>query len=284
MSITANNLIENLEKKLKERIKESLYKKPREISPILDFTENYRWTKNMSIPIPDYEVEEVEGEAPPFKSVILKGHLMSTPVPIPIGLSLVNNINFDIVEHVFNLIAEDFRITQEKAILQGDGGITGLSTLNNVVETAAVDAITSDELVFIKSSIYGEHLAKNCCWVMHPDTLANIELIKDGVGRYLWNDPVSGISKAFATNLFGYPVYASENMPEPAPGKVAIYFGDFLEVMCKFSENVNLQILKEKYALQNAIGIHVELEFDAKLKDNDTKGIVALKFKSKGGK
>ncbi len=181
---------------------------------------------------------------------------------------------------MFNLVAEDFRITQEKAILRGHSGIKGLTTLTNVVETAAVDTITSDDLVTIRCKIYGEHLTGNCCWVMHPDTYTKIILLKDAVGRYAFQQDNAGLSKGFSSTILGYPVYVSENMPEPGAGKVAIYFGDFSQIYCKFSENVSIQVLKELYAPQNAIGILVELEFDAKLKDNDTKGIVALKFKS----
>ena len=151
--------------------------------------------------------------------------------PVPIGLDLVNNVNFNIVEEVFNMLAEDFRITQEKAILQGHLGIKGLTTLTNIVETEATDAITSDELVLIESSIYGEHLTGNCCWVMHPRTYTKIKLLKDGVGRYSFIQDNAGLCQGFSTTILGYPVYVSENMPEPAPGKVALYFVNFLKLL-----------------------------------------------------
>lgn len=260
---------------LKTKINESLYDKLWEISPILNFVEKYYGPGNLSIPVLD-----LEGESQTFKSVILKGHLLSSRVPI--GLDLVRNTNniVNIVEEVFNMLAEDFRITQEKAILQGHLGIKGLTTLTNIVETEATDAITSDELVTVNSKIYGKYLTRNCCWVMHPRTYQKIKLLKDGVGRYSFEKDFSGLGKGFSTSILGYPVYISENMPEPIPGEVALYFGDFSEVMCKFSEAVELQILKERYALQNAIGILGFEEFDAKLKDDNSQGIVALKFKA----
>lgn len=284
----AQNLIINDNEAIVPTIySKDVYSRIFEISPIFGFIKKYYGPGKMSFPVRDdserprgavhaEDFEEVESKAPKFKSIILEGHLLSSHTAI--GLKLVNNTNVNIVEEVFNLIAEDFRITQEKAILQGDEGIKGLSTLTNVIETAANDAITSDDLVRLKNKIYSRYRTKNCCWVMHPDTLSNIELLKDGVGRYLWNEPVSGISKVFATNLFGYPVYTSENMPAPEAGKVAIYFGDFSQIYCKFSENVSIQVLKEKYATQHAIGIIGFEEFDAKLIDNNSQGIAALKF------
>lgn len=269
----------------------NIYSRLFAISPIFNFVEKYSGPGNLSIPVLDLtefskytksakDFEEVEGESPAFKSVVLEGHLTSKLIPV--GLSLVNNVNFNIVEYVFNLLAKCFRITHEKAILRGhsEGKIKGLTTLTNVVETAATDTITSDELVLIESSIYGEHLTENCCWVMHPRTYQKIKLLKDGVGRYSFEKDFSGLSKGLSTNILGHPVYISENMPEPTPGEVALYFGDFSEVMCKFSETVKLQVLKEVYATRHAIGILGFEEFDAKLKDNNSQGIVALKFKA----
>lgn len=286
----AENLIINDNEAIVPTIySKDIYSRIFEISPIFGFIQKYYGPGKMSFPVRDdserprgaihaEDFKEVGSRAPKFKSIILDGYLLSSDMAI--GLKLVNNTNVNIIEHVFNMIAEDFRITQEMAILQGDDKIKGLTTLTNVIETAANDAIAPDDLIRLKNKVYNRYRKKTCCWVMHPDTLANIELIKDGVGRYLWNEPVSGISKAFDTILFGYPVYASENMPAPEPGKTAIYFGDFSQIYCKFSENVNIQILKEKYATQHAMGIIGFEEFDAKLIDDNSQGIAALKYKA----
>ena len=76
-----NLIIDNDRAILSTFYSKEFYSRIFEISPILNFTEKYYGPENMSIPIPDYEAE---GEAPTFKSVILKGHLMSSG-PVPIG-------------------------------------------------------------------------------------------------------------------------------------------------------------------------------------------------------
>ena len=73
------------------------------------------------------------------------------------------------------------------------------------------------------------------------------------------------ISTPFGTSLLGKPVYVSDNMPDIATGKKVIYYGDMRGLATKFNENINIEVLREKYADEHAVGVVGWLEFDAKV-------------------
>jgi HK97 family phage major capsid protein len=56
-------------------------------------------------------------------------------------------------------------------------------------------------------------------------------------------------------------------MPEIASGVNAIYYGDMKGLATKFSEDMNIQVLREKYATMHATGIVGWVSFDAKVEN-----------------
>ena len=56
-------------------------------------------------------------------------------------------------------------------------------------------------------------------------------------------------------------------MPEIAAGNTAIYYGDMMGLATKFNENMNIEVLRERYADEHAYGVIGWLEFDAKVID-----------------
>ncbi|MBR2274110.1 MAG: phage major capsid protein [Alphaproteobacteria bacterium] len=99
---------------------------------------------------------------------------------------------------------------------------------------------------------------------MSPATRTALRLLKDDVGRYLLQDDITA---PFGTTLLGKPVYVSDNMPDMAAGKTAIFYGDIKGLATKFSEDINIEVLREKYADEHAIGVISWFEFDAKVED-----------------
>ena len=51
-------------------------------------------------------------------------------------------------------------------------------------------------------------------------------------------------------------------------GNVVIYYGDMRGLATKVSENLEIEVLREKYATQHAVGVVGWLEFDSKVEDN----------------
>ena len=110
---------------------------------------------------------------------------------------------------------------------------------------------------------------------MSPKTRTALRTLKSKTGYYLLNDD---ISSPFGSTLLGKPVYVSDNMSDITAGKVAIYYGDMKGLATKFSEEINIEVLRERYADEHAIGVIGWLEFDAKVIDEQQ--IAKLTIKS----
>ena len=67
-------------------------------------------------------------------------------------------------------------------------------------------------------------------------------------------------------------------MPEIAADTTIAYYGDMKGLATKFSEELEVEVLREKYATQHAVGIVGYTEFDAKVEDQQK--LAALKMKA----
>ena len=56
-------------------------------------------------------------------------------------------------------------------------------------------------------------------------------------------------------------------MPAVASGKTSIYYGDFSGLAVKISEDMNIEVLREKFATQHAIGVVGWIEVDSKVEN-----------------
>jgi HK97 family phage major capsid protein len=97
---------------------------------------------------------------------------------------------------------------------------------------------------------------------MSPATRTALRLLKDQRGMYLLQDDLTSL---FGSVLLGRPVFVSENMENMAAGKTTIFYGDMTGLATKFSEEINIQVLREHYAAMHAIGVVGFFEFDSKV-------------------
>ena len=56
-------------------------------------------------------------------------------------------------------------------------------------------------------------------------------------------------------------------MDEIGAGKTPIFYGDISGLATKFVEELEMEVLREKYADQHAVGVVAWMEFDAKVED-----------------
>ena len=218
------------------------------------------------------EFTSLSSNAGKFQKVELSNHLAGALTLV--SKSLINNSDFDIVGFVVDQMSESIQSFLENVILNGDTdhGVKGLSDVKTV-ETASGTAITADEVIKLKDSVKDAYQS-NAFFIMNSTTRTALRLLKDKNDRYLLNDD---ISSTFGTTLLGKDVYVSDNMPEIAAGKVAIYYGDFKGLVTKFSENIDIQVLRERYADMHAVGVVGWVEFDSAVADKGA--IVGMKMK-----
>ena len=111
-------------------------------------------------------------------------------------------------------------------------------------------------------------------WIMHPATFTAIKKLKDGNNRYLLQDDVTG---EFPFRLLGKPVYLSDNMPSVAAGAKTVLYGDMRGLSVNFRENISVEVLREKYATQHALGVVTWFEFDSKVTDHQRMAVLVQK-------
>lgn len=220
------------------------------------------------------EFTELVADSGAFTSVDLSGYLVGALTLI--GRSVENNGSFSVVDFIVNQMAEEIATFIEGELLTGSGSSAAQGAVNttNVLTAASATAITADELIELQAKVKQAYQA-NSCWTMSPTTFTAIKKLKDGNNRYLLQDDVSG---EFPYRLLGKPVYLSDNMDDPAAGKTPILYGDYSGLSVNFREDISIEVLREKYSTQHAIGVVSWFEFDAKVTDNQK--LAALKMKA----
>ena len=102
-----------------------------------------------------------------------------------------------------------------------------------------------------------------------------IRKLKNSDGDYILQKDATA---KWGYTLFGNDVFCSDNMPKMAAGKTAIIYGDMSGLAVKVSEDMNIEVLREKFATEHAIGVVGWLEMDSKI-ENEQK-IAVLKMKA----
>lgn len=255
-------------------IADKIMTKVYDICPILEKSTRYNMKGNLELPYYEEngvnaitmayatEFSALSSKAGEFKKIELTGFLAGALTLV--SNSLINNSNFDIVNFVIGNMAESVVRFLEKEMLKGTSGkVEGLSGVTKTITTASATAITADEVIKLKDSIKDVY-QKNGIFIMSNATRTALRLLKDTTGKYILNDDVTA---PFGTTLLGQPVYVSDSMDDIGAGKTTIYYGDMSCLATKFSEDINIQVLKEKYADAHATGVVGWVEFDAKVAD-----------------
>ncbi|MBR1844263.1 MAG: phage major capsid protein [Lachnospiraceae bacterium] len=245
-----------------------------ELSPIVEKATRYNVPGKLIIPSygPDGnndisvnfydEFDETVANAGKFDKIEL-GDYIAMALTL-VSKELINNDAFDVVSFIVNQVAKKIAIFLENQLINGTSGKTqGAVSSANTLTALAANAVAVDDLIKLQSMVKTSY-QKNACWTMHRKTFTSICMLKDGNQRPL---VMPDYSTTFPYVMLGKPVYISDNMPEVANGAKSIIYGDYSAMALKFSQNIEVQVLREKYITQHAIGIHVSMEIDCKVQD-----------------
>ena len=250
-----------------------------EMCPILQGADVYRVKGTLRIPVygpktvsgTDHDITagyasdfvELTADAGAFTSVDLTGYLVGALSLI--GKTLINNAAIDVAAFVVNKLAEKIVAFVENELLNGTGATnshcTGALTTGNTMKAGSTSAITADKLIELQAKVPQAYQA-NACWTMNPATWTAVKELKDAENRYLVNPD---FSQAFPYRLLGKPVYLSDAMPAIASAAKAVLYGDYSGLAVKIAEDVSVEVLREKYATQHAIGVVGYMEIDSKV-------------------
>jgi HK97 family phage major capsid protein len=256
-----------------ETIVNRVIRKVYDICPILERSQKFNVKGTLEVPYYPADSQKItvayqnefvqlSSSSGSFATVPLTGYLAGALTKV--SRSLINNVQFDIVGFVVDEMAYAIKRFIEHELLIGTSGkVTGLSTLTNAVTTASATAITAEEVIKLHDAIKDEFQA-NAIWIMSPSTRTALRSLKATNGYFLLNDE---FSTPFGSSILGKPVYVSDNMPNIGTGNDVIYYGDMRGLATKFSEEINIEVLRERYADEHAVGVIGWFEFDSKVID-----------------
>ena len=254
-------------------IADKIISKVVEICPIYQLAERYNVNGTLTIPLYDEstqsitcayatEFTDLESTSGKFTNISLSGYLAGALTKV--SKSLINNSKFDIVTFVVNKMAESISKFIEKELLIGtDNKITGLRGVTQQITANSQTSITADNLIDTQDEVPDLHQA-NAIWIMNKTTRNSIRKLKDTEGNYLLN---RDLSSKWGYTLLGKDVYTSDNMPKISAGNTVVYYGDMTGLAVKVGEDINIEVLREKFATQHAVGVVGYIEIDSKVQD-----------------
>lgn len=261
-------------------IANKIIKAVRDMVPFLQLSDVVRTNGKLSVPVygedatnyidADYVSEgtDLTDNIGKFTTIDLTGYVLGALALV--SNKLANNTDIDVVSFVVNQVAQAMAEKLEKEFVNGTSGkITGILSATKEVETASDAAITYDELVNLKHGLK-QRFRDKAVWIMNPATYTAICKLKDSNGQpYFKEDEYK---------ILGLKVIESDSMPVIAAGAKVIAFADLSGYTIKETAAVEVQILREKFATKNMLGILTFCEFDAKI--TDSKKITVLKMKT----
>lgn len=262
--------------------------KIKDISPLFRDATKYNVKGTFAIPYVDTandnitvayanEFTELEAKATHLLSIDLTGHLAG--VLAKISVSLLNSSDIDLVDFVVEKMAASAAAFIDKEILDPTAPqtkISGLSNAEQIVYAGSVSAITADTLVKLKNKLKSAFQA-GAYFVMHPETLTAIQLLKDNNQRYIFNDE---IQNGFSGTILGKPVYTSDQCPTIAEDANVIFYINPSQALAVKMVEESVAILREKYATQHALGVVEWLELDAKIQNQQAVAVLNMQLGS----
>lgn len=256
----------------------------KDISPLYRDAEKFNIKGTVSIPYVDssndnitvayaQEFTDLEAKATRLLSIDLKGFLSG--VLAKISISLINSTDIELVDFVVEKMAMAAATFIDAEILTPSdptNKISGLSNVEQIVYAGSTSTITADVLIRLKNKLKSA-FQNGAYFVMHPDTLTAIQLIKDGNQRYIFNDE---IQNGFSGTILGKPVYTSDQCPTIDEDNNVIFYINPKQALAVKTVEESVAILREKYATQHAIGVVEWLELDAKIQNQQA--VAALRM------
>lgn len=258
--------------------------KIKDISPLFRDAEKYNVKGTVSIPYVDgsndnitvayaSEFEDLDAKSTKLLSIDLTGHLAG--VLAKVSVSLLNSTDIDLVDFVVAKMAAAAATFIDKEILDPSDPthkIVGLSNANQIVYAGSTSAISADVLIKLKNQLKSAFQA-GAYFVMHPETLTAVQLLKDNNNRYIFNDE---IQNGFSGTILGKPVYTSDQCPKIGSGNNAVFYLNPAQGLAAKLVEDSVTILREKYATQHAIGVVEWLELDAQIQNQQAVAVLNM--------
>ena len=254
----------------------------KEMCPLYNMATVYRVGGDLVIPVYDEtenaisaayadDMAELTENNGKFNTVKLENHIAGALVKV--SKSLMNRTDFDLASFVVHQVALAItRWLNKELILGTEGKMEGVLSANQTVRAAGA-TITGDDLISLQMAVPTVY-QQNAVWIMHRDTLAAVRKLKTTAGgEYLFNPDVRG---GFGMTMLGKPVYLDDNMPAVGSGATPVAYGDMSGIAMKLAQDIELQVLMEKYATQHAVGVVGYVECDSAIAEQQKIAVLKM--------
>lgn len=254
----------------------------KDISPLFNMATKFNVKGELSIPVYDEstsaitatyvdELTELTEKSGELKTISLKSYIVGALSVI--SNRLINNSDFDIGGFIVGKMAKDLAEFAEKEGLVGASGkIKGI--FPNVTKSVKAESqtLTADDIIKTQLSIPTE-AQKNAVWIMHPSTFTEAMTLKTTDGQYLLiPDMVNGSGY----RMLGKTVYISDNAPKFAASANVMLYGDLTGYAYNMSKEIEVSVLKEKFATQYGTGVIGYMEIDGAIIDQSKLAVLKM--------
>lgn len=180
---------------------------------------------------------------------------------LKVSKKLVRASAIDVESLVRDRLAYKLAVVEENAFLNGSGSnqplgvftasAHGISTGQDVSTGNTTTEIKGDGLIEAKYSLKAGYRGRSR-WIFHRDGVKNIRKLKDGEGKYIWQQ---GIATGRPDTILNMPVIESEYAPNTfTTGLYVGILGDFSFYWIADALDTSIQTLVELYAATNQNG------------------------------
>lgn len=244
-----------------------------DVCPVYQLAERINIGGNVSLPYYDEtggaiqmayadEFKSLTSSSGKYISIELKGYLAGALSKV--SKQLINNAKFDVVSDTIKNMAQAIsKFIEHECLIGTTGKASGMAGVKNIVTSATATAILPDELIDTQEAIEDMYQG-SAIWIMNKATRTAIRKFKDADGNYILNRDVSA---KWGYTLLGKDVYCSSIMPKIGAGAEAIIYGDMSGLIVKISEEASIEVLREKYSDEHAVGVMSWIEIDTKVQN-----------------
>lgn len=166
---------------------------------------------------------------------------------------LIDDSAFDLTNVLVKRFADAVATEEDRVITNGAGTTqpTGIFANANVSNrTCTATGLTFDDIINLIYDLPVKYRA-NAAFIIHPQIVRELRLLKDGNSRYLWQDPVAAGQPA---TIHGYPVIENywADVTKIAFGdyKTAYWLGDRQKMTVKITNDTETTFTQDKTAIR----------------------------------
>ncbi|WP_136487868.1 phage major capsid protein [Vibrio sp. H11] len=214
------------------------------------------------------EHQESGKSDPTFSQVELGAKKGSSKI-ILVSNELLQDSAIDIDGFIARRIGQRLGRLEANQIITGDGTGNNVKGLNAQVklnaDAAAQNGVTYADLITLKHKVDPAYRnGPNTRWAFNDDTFKGFKLMNDVNGRPLWLPAISGVAPA---TIDGDQYIIDQGISKAGAGNQSVFYGDWLSVILRRVNYMNLRRLTERYAEFDQMGYIGFHRFDVLLED-----------------